>query len=290
MCNSTKIIFEKYHGLGNDYLIFDPNKNHLTLNAEMISFICNRHFGVGSDGILIGPILQENTFYVQILNPDGSEAEKSGNGICIFSKYLKDAGYIQKRDFDISTLGGTLHVHYLNEEGTRISVSMGKLSFWSDEIPVTGKRREVFNEEMIFNHKPYFVTCASLGNPHCIIPLCNISKELVCSLGPFVEHAKYFPNRINLQLLKVLDREHIQIEIYERGVGYTLASGSCSCAAAGVAYKLGLTESHVMVQMPGGELEITIEDTGELIMTGDVEYVAKICLGYEFSQKLYAMQ
>lgn len=135
------ITLEKYHGLGNDYLIFDPNKNELELTEESVRLICNRNFGVGSDGLLVGPILGQDKLELKILNPDGSEAELSGNGVRIFGKYLKDAGYVQKNRFIVNTLSGQQTIQYLNEDGTKIKVSMGKLSFYSDEIPVTGPRR-----------------------------------------------------------------------------------------------------------------------------------------------------
>ena len=145
-----KIVLEKYHGLGNDYLVFDPNKNSLKLSPENVKLICDRHFGVGSDGILEGPILGSEPMEVKIWNPDGSVAEKSGNGVRIFAKYLKDAGYVQKQHVMLGTGSGPVKVWYLNEEGTRLKASMGKVSFRSDEIPVTGPVRDVVNETLIF--------------------------------------------------------------------------------------------------------------------------------------------
>lgn len=281
-----KITLEKYHGLGNDYLVFDPAKNDFELTKESVTLICDRHFGIGSDGILEGPIIENEQLTLKIYNPDGSEAQKSGNGIRIFAKYLKDAGYVQKSHVTIATPGGPVYVQYLNEEGTRIKASMGTLSFWSDEIPVTGERREVVNESMVFGRIPYKVTCASIGNPHCVIFLNEISKELVCRIGKNSEDAKYFPERINTQLLKVIDRNNIEIEIYERGAGYTLASGSSGCAAAGAAYKLGLTDPKMYVHMPGGTLEIEILEDWNVIMTGDVEYIGSFKFGHTFSEKL----
>lgn len=280
------VILEKYHGLGNDYLVFDPNKNELTLNEENVKLICHRNFGVGSDGILMGPIFDGKSIYVRIFNPDGSEAEKSGNGVRIFAKYLKDAGYIQKSHVIFKTIGGDIEAYYLNEEGSRLKISMGTLSFWSDEIPVAGERREVVNEEMTFQDTPYLVTCVSIGNPHCIIPMEEISKEMVCHIGRFSEAAPYFPNRINTQIMKVMDRTNIAIEIYERGAGYTLASGSSCCAAAGAAYKMGLIDSKCYVHMPGGTLEIEICEDGRVMMTGDVCHMGKVTLGHTFSEKL----
>lgn len=284
------ITLEKYHGLGNDYLIFDPNKNELELTEENIRLICNRNFGVGSDGLLVGPILGNDKLEVKILNPDGSEAEISGNGVRIFGKYLKDAGYVQKNRFTINTLSGQQTIQYLNEEGTRIKVSMGKLSFYSDEIPVTGPRREVLNETMMFGSIPYRVTCVNIGNPHCVIWLNDISKELVCRIGKHSESAECFPEKINTQLLKVLDRTNIEIEIYERGAEYTLASGTSGCAAAGAAYRMGLTERKMYVHMPGGVLEVEIEEDENVLMTGEVGYVGRFTLSHEMAEQLKALQ
>ncbi|MDD3141219.1 MAG: diaminopimelate epimerase, partial [Lachnospiraceae bacterium] len=178
-----KVNLEKYDGLGNDYIIYDPHKNELELTTENIKLICNRNFGVGADGILVGPIYKDDGVYVRIFNPDGSESETSGNGIRIFAKYLKDAGYVQKKHFTIHAEGGPVDITYLNEEGSRLKVSMGKLSFWSDEIPVVGERREVINEDMVFGRTLYPATCVSIGNPHCVIPMREISKPLVIKIG-----------------------------------------------------------------------------------------------------------
>jgi diaminopimelate epimerase len=277
-----RVILDKYHGLGNDYIVHDPNKNGLELNAERIKLICHRNFGIGSDGILFGPILKDGKVKLRIFNPDGSEAEKSGNGVRIFSKYLKDAGYITGNSFTLSTLGGDVIVEYLSKSGDLLKVSMGKTTFLSSEIPVTGTCREVINEPMIFNNKEYNVTCLSIGNPHCVIPMDNISKELACELGQYVETSDNFPNKINMQLLKVLDRNNIQIEIFERGAGYTLASGSSSCAAASAAYKLGLVDNKVTVHMPGGNLNIEIQPDSTVYMTGPVKTIGSISLSDEF--------
>lgn len=283
------IVLERYHGLGNDYVVFDPNKNEFELTPESVAAICNRNAGLGSDGILEGPILKENGMHVKVWNPDGSISETSGNGVRIFAKYLKDANYVQKKNFKLFTANGEAEVTFLNEDGSRLRVSMGKLSFWSDDIPVTGERREVINEDMVFGRTLYPVTCATVGNPHCIIPMREISKHLVCKIGEYAEMARYFPNRVNTQIMKVTDRENIAIEIYERGAGYTLASGTGACAAAGVAYKLGMTNNKVIVHMPGGELIVEIEDDWTVFMTGDVFYVAKISLSNEFVEKLRSL-
>lgn len=284
-----KFEVEKYHALGNDYIIFDPNKNELDINEKVIRTLCSRHYGVGADGLLLGPVFEGNTVTVRIYNPDGSEAEISGNGISIFAKYMKDADYIQKSHMRFRTLGGEVEAFYENEEGSRLKITMGKLSFWSDDIPVTGERREVVNEQMEFNYVPYLVTCVSVGNPHCIIPVEELSKEEVCHIGRYSQYAPCFPNRINTQLMKVLDKNNIQIETYERGAGYTLAAGSNACAAAGAAYKLGMTEPKMYVHMPGGTLQVEIEPDWRVMMTGEVFHIGKMKLSYSFSEKLRSL-
>lgn len=280
-----QIVLEKYHGLGNDYLVFDPNKNELELNEANVKMICNRNVGLGSDGILEGPLLGEH-LAVKIWNPDGSVAEKSGNGVRIFAKYLKDAGYVQKKNYELMTDGGIVEITYLNEEGSRLCISMGKLSFVSEEIPVIGERREVINEDMVFGNNLYPATCVSVGNPHCVIPMQEISKELVCKIGVHSESARYFPERVNTEIMKVTDRNNIAIETYERGAGYTMATGTGACAAAAVAYKLGLTENKMLVHMPGGDLQVEIADDWNVYITGDVFYIAEIKLSTEFSEML----
>lgn len=241
------------------------------------------------DGVLEGPVIKEDRMHVKVWNPDGSESETSGNGVRIFAKYLKDAGYIQKKNFKLYTRYGEAAVTFLNEDGSRLRVSMGKISFWSDEIPVTGEKREVINEDMVFGRTLYPVTCVSVGNPHCVIPMREISKNIVCKIGDYSECAKYFPHRINTQIMKVIDKENIAIEIYERGAGYTLASGTGACAAAAVAHKLGMTNNKVIVHMPGGDLQVEVEDDGTVFMTGDVFYVAKITLSSEFTENLRSL-
>jgi diaminopimelate epimerase len=285
-----EIILERYHGLGNDYLVYDPNRNELKLNKENVAMLCNRNMGLGSDGVLEGPFIGEKNMSLRIWNPDGSIAQKSGNGVRIFAKYLKDAGYVQKKNYCLDTDGGKVEITYLNEDGSRLRVSMGKVSFYSDEIPVIGERREVINEDMVFGRTLYPVTCVSVGNPHCVIPMREISKPLVCKIGNFSEVARYFPERINTEIMKVIDERNLAIETYERGAGYTMATGTGACAAAAVAYKLGMTEDKVIVHMPGGDLQVEIDENWEAYMTGEVFYVAKVSLSNEFVEKLRAAQ
>ena len=267
------IHFKKYHGLGNDYLVIDPNIYDVALEPETIRLICDRHFGIGADGILYGPIKSGNNFSVRIFNPDGSEAEKSGNGVRIFAKYLFENGYVKKKNFNIKTLSGIVGVLIKDGTANLIKIDMGTISFLNTEIPVNGKERDVVNEELEINSIKYKVTCLSIGNPHCVIPAEDISEQKARELGPLVENHEMFPNRINMQLLKVIDRKNIEIRIWERGAGYTLASGSSACAAAGAAHKLGLVDDTINVKMPGGKLLVEIGPDNHIHMTGPVEGV-----------------
>lgn len=281
------IIMEKYHGTGNDYFICDPNKNEVNLTEKSIRRICNRHFGFGSDGILYGPIIEDGEYRVRIFNPDGSEAEKSGNGVRIFAKYLKDAGYVKEDGCTMKTIGGEVAATYLDKRGEHITLQMGKASFLSTQIPVDGEEREVLDEEMYFGGKKYVASCVSVGNPHCVIVFQDISKDRIEKLGPLVENSPYFPKRINVQLLKVLDPSNLQIEIYERGAGYTLASGTSACAVAAVANRLGLCDKTVMVHMQGGSVSVEIGDDGVLSLTGEVKHIGTIMLAKEYAEALY---
>src|SRR3989441_1666222 len=267
--------FFKYHALGNDYLVIDPQDLPSPLTRLQIKVICHRNFGVGSDGILLGPLPSDQArFALRIFNPDGSEAEKSGNGLRIFSRYLWDRQWIKNEEFDIQTPGGVVTSRVL-DDGKTVRVEMGQVSFQSDRIPVTGPPREVINETIAVEGRTFTFCAATIGNPHCVIPLPEISAELARQYGPLLETDAHFPKRTNVQFLKVLDRKNIQIEIWERGAGYTLASGSSSSAAAAVARKLGLCDPSITVHMPGGKLAIEISSDFDILMTGPVTKVAE---------------
>jgi diaminopimelate epimerase len=263
--------FKKYHGLGNDYLVIDPNVQDFAMTEANIRLICNRNFGVGSDGILYGPTFENDVPALRIFNPDGSEAEKSGNGLRIFAKYLFEKKYVRSKSFKIKTLGGIVDVQVQDKTANLIRINMGRVTFISTEIPVVGPRREVVNEALDINGTEYKVTCLSIGNPHCVIPMPEVSEETARALGPHVENHRMFPNRINMQIVRVIDRANIDIRIWERGAGYTLASGSSSCAAAAASHKLGFVDHDITVHMPGGTLRIEIGDDGQIHMTGPVE-------------------
>lgn len=279
--------FYKYHALGNDYLVIDPNDFPGPFTTEQIRLICHRNFGIGSDGILFGPLPAEKApFGLRIYNPDGSEAEKSGNGLRIFSRYLWDKKLVTENEFAIQTAGGVVRSTVM-PGGKTIKVEMGRVNFQSDLIPVTGPKREVINEKITVAGREFTFCAATIGNPHCVLPLSEISADLARQYGPHLETHPNFPKRINVQFMKVLDRRNIQIEIWERGAGYTLASGSSSSAAASVARRLGLCDNSITVHMPGGQIAIELTDQFDVQMTGLVTCVGEGTLDQElFTTKL----
>src|SRR5271168_825217 len=278
---AMEIPFTKYHALGNDYIVINPKDLVLPLTTEQVKTICHRNFGVGSDGILLGPLPAENARYaLKIYNPDGSLAEKSGNGLRIFSRYLWDSKLVAQEEFAIQTDGGLVR-STVYENGRMVRVEMGKVSFDSEKIPVTGRKREVINEKITVGGREFTFCAATIGNPHCVLPLPEIGAKLAHEFGPLLETHANFPRKTNVQFLKVLDRANIQIEIWERGAGYTLASGSSSSAAAAVAHKLGLCDRSVTVHMPGGQIQIEIGDDFAIEMTGPVTKVAEGVMNQE---------
>lgn len=262
--------FSKYHALGNDYLVLDPVDCPKCPEGIDVVKICHRNFGLGSDGILFGPEKSDKAdFKLRILNPDASEAEKSGNGLRIFSRYLFDTKRVKEdEEFSVDTLGGVVKCT-VSEGGNKITVEMGKVSFDAKKIPVLGVDGEVVNKQFEIDGKKYDYCCATVGNPHCVLPMKEVSSEIAHTLGPKIENmTSLFPNRTNVQFLQVLDRNNIKIEIWERGAGYTLASGSSSSAAASVAHKLGLCDGDITVHMEGGDLSIKITPDFSITMTG----------------------
>jgi len=272
--------FHKYHALGNDYIVLNPADFPswgAAPTTDQIRVVCHRNFGVGSDGILWGPLpSRESQHGLRIFNPDGSEAEKSGNGLRIFSRFLWDQKLVREASFTVETPGGHVRSE-IRDNGSLIKVAMGSVSFDSARIPVnvSGPAREVLNEKVTVLDREFTYCAATIGNPHCVIPLTAVSAELAHRYGPHLETHPLFPRKTNVQFLQVIDRRNIRIEIWERGAGYTLASGSSSSASAAVAHRLGLVDREVTVHMPGGTIGIEIGDGFSIMMTGTVNKVAE---------------
>ena len=269
--------FVKGHGLGNDYIVMDQATLSGTLIAGQITRICDRNWGVGSDGILLMvPPWDGADFGLRILNPDGSEAEKSGNGLRIFAKYLRDHGHAKRDTFTVSTKGGRVECR-CQVEGGRVrvvAVEMGHCTFRAPEIPMNGPDRDAVSVPLQVDGDALLVTAVSVGNPHCVIFTDRLDEALVRRLGPKVEHHPAFPNRINVQWARVASRARVDILIWERGAGYTLASGSSSSAVACAAVRNGLCDHGLVeVRMPGGTLSVEVRPDWSIRLQGPVEEV-----------------
>ncbi len=284
--------FVRAHGLGNDYLVFDGARLGFGLKAEAVRRICHRHYGVGSDGILLLVPPDRADFGLRILNPDGSEAEKSGNGLRIFAHFLFSHGYTPRETFTVDTPGGMVECR-LRVEGGRVravTVGMGRASFRSDQIPMTGPAREVVGETLEAAGRRLSVTALSIGNPHCVIVGEAWTRDDLFSLGPAIETHPAFPRRTNVQLATVEGRDRVRMLVWERGAGHTLASGSSACAAAAACRRLGLVGPGVRVVMEGGELEVEVGPDWSLRQTGPVEEVCRGVLSPGFVAGLGADQ
>jgi diaminopimelate epimerase len=281
--------FIKSHGLGNDYLVFDSSNISFKIHEKSIRLICNVHYGIGSDGILLVVPSNNADFGLRIYNPDGSEAEKSGNGLRIFAKFLFDYNYTEKSVFSIETPGGLAKAEIAelkNGKATLIAVDMGKPVFVSTNIPVSCDQTECFDFPLIIEGRKFLINCVSVGNPHCTIFTEKLDIEEVHKFGSKIENHPMFPNRINVQFAKVVSNKEIEILIWERGAGYTLASGSSSSAVASIARKKGLVGNSVNIKMPGGNLRISFNDDGEINLCGGVKQIAEGTLNEELLEDL----
>jgi diaminopimelate epimerase len=275
-----KNFFVKSHGLGNDYIVFDSENITFELSQKAIKTICDTHYGIGSDGILLKVPSKVADFGLEIYNPDGSQAEKSGNGLRIFCKFLYDYGFTEgKKEFTVETKGGVVKAKIEEEKNGKakvITIDMGKATFKTKEIPVNIEDEECIDYPLKVEDKEFKINCVSVGNPHCVIIVDKLNDEEVKKYGKIIENLPIFPNRTNVQFVKPVDKNNVEIRIWERGAGYTLASGSSSSAVACVMVKKGLTDKDVNIIMPGGVLKISVDSNFYIKMTGEVQ---EICTG-----------
>jgi diaminopimelate epimerase len=291
--------FRKYQALGNDYIVIDPREFRFIPEPKAVMAICDRNYGVGSDGILLGPLSSASDLegwttgriggnsspWVRIFNPDGSEAEKSGNGLRIFCLYLAEQGYVGDQPFIVETKGGRVSAQVESIDPPSIRIDMGKPSFSAKQAGLATDSDELLLAKLELAGKIYEASFVSMGNPHCVIFVEEPTAELAKRLGPLVERHSLFPNATNVQFAEVLDRHAMRIEIWERGAGYTLASGSSSCAAASVAKRLGFVEGRVSMHMPGGRLELDVSSES-VIMKGPALRVFDGCFSGALVAKL----
>ncbi len=276
--------FVKSHGLGNEYIVLDQSSIDFELTKDRIIQLCNIHVGIGSDGILLKVPGGKADFGLRILNPDGSEAEKSGNGLRIFAKYLFDYGFTKQLNFTIDTPGGVVTAHILEQIDGRafmIRVDIGYANFKSDEIPVQFPKSECFDEPLLIEGEEYRIHCVSVGNPHCVVLRDHLDEIEIKRVGTLIENHPMFPNRINVQFVKVASRDAVDALIWERGAGFTMASGSSSSAIAAVLVKKGMVNRNITVRMPGGNLTIDVDESWNIQLTGEVREIANGVLSKE---------
>lgn len=268
--------FVKSHGLGNDYFVLDRADISFELSPQAIRLLCHRNYGIGSDGILLLVPSDKADFGLRIFNPDGSTAEKSGNGLRIFAKFLYEHRYTKKDSFKIDTPGGvvTAELEFEDDRVSFVTVEMGDATFRSSSIPVEGLDREVVGDEIRINGEILRFTAVSVGNPHCVVFINELDEGYTRKLGPILETHPLFPNRINVQFAKVVSKNRVNILIWERGAGYTLASGSSACAVVAACVRNGFTDRYVTVSMPGGELQVEIREDWSIKMRGPAKEVS----------------
>jgi diaminopimelate epimerase len=284
--------FFRGHGLGNDYVVMDPKELSFSLTPARIKAICDRNWGLGSDGILAFVPSKRADFGLRIFNPDGSEAEKSGNGLRIFARYLHATGKTKKRRFTVETKGGlvaiTLHIDRRGD-ASAVTVEMGRATFRPAALPCVLTIKELIEQPIDVAGQSLTFTGVSVGNPHCVMfkPAGQSwSREDLLKLGPALENHFIFPKRTNVQLAVPTGPRELYILIWERGAGETQASGSSSCAAASAAVRLGLVKSPVSVKMPGGRLNIDVAADFGLTMRGPVAEIARGSLSPSFVRSL----
>jgi diaminopimelate epimerase len=281
--------FVKIHGLGNEYIVLDSSDMEFKLTPQTIRRLCDIHFGIGSDGIVLKVPSAKADFGFRVFNPDGSEAEKSGNGLRIFCKFLYDYGYTKNRQFSVETLTDTVYADIIEVKKGKaflIKVDMGKAIFSSRKIPVDSDKPEFIGQKIKVLDREYEVNCVSVGNPHCVVIKQDLDEAEIRKYGPLLETHPMFPNRINVQFAKILSDHDAQILIWERGAGFTLASGSSSCAASCILVKRGLIKGDLTMHMQGGTLKIQIDNDWNIRMTGEVREIAKGILSDELLEDL----
>jgi diaminopimelate epimerase len=284
--------FFRGHGLGNDYIVMDPQELSFKLSPSNIRTVCDRNWGLGSDGVLALDTSKKADFGLRIFNPDGSEAEKSGNGLRIFARYLHATRKTKRTHFTVETKGGlvTIELHIdRHGDASAVTVEMGEATFKPAALPCTLSEEELIQQPITVAGRSLSFTGVSVGNPHCVLfkPAGEAwSREDLLALGPLLENHEAFPKRTNVQLAVPTGPKEIFILIWERGAGETQASGSSSCAAASAAVRLGLVKSPVTVKMPGGTLNIQVDKNFGLTMKGPVAEVARGTLSPSFVRLL----
>ncbi len=271
--------FTKSHGIGNDFVVVDGFQESIPedLLPETARRLCDRHFGIGSDGLILVLPSRTATFRMRMLNPDGSEAEMCGNGIRCFAKYVFDRGLTHETQITVETLAGIMAPRLIVKDGKAqmVRVDMGEPRLQRKDIPMKGPDGdgEVVGEKIKVEGDRYDITAVSMGNPHCVIFVDNVEHFPVAKVGPKIETHNLFPQRTNVHFVQVLNSSEIQVRTWERGAGITLACGTGACACAVAAALNKRTGRKVTTHLPGGDLLIEWSGDNRITMTGPAEEV-----------------
>ncbi len=272
-----KIAFTKMQGIGNDYIYVDCTKEEVLTPEEVVAFsikYSDRHFGIGSDGVILIKPSDDADFFMDMYNADGSRGKMCGNGIRCVAKYVYDKGLTRKTDLRIETLSGIKKITVAVESGkvTRATVNMGKPILDSTKIPVLWSEKNLINEPIAVGGRLYNITAVSMGNPHAVVYVKDIETLPLEQMGPLFERHKLFPESVNTEFVQIIDRTHLRMRVWERGSGETMACGTGACATVVASALNGFAERSATVILNGGELKITWrEDTDEVIMEGPAE-------------------
>ncbi|HPU63852.1 MAG TPA: diaminopimelate epimerase [Mobilitalea sp.] len=264
--------FTKMQGCGNDYVYIDCTKTQVLGDvADLAVKISDRHFGVGSDGLILIKPSENADFFMDMYNSDGSRGKMCGNGIRCVGKFVYDKGLTDKTELKIETLSGIKNLKLSVENGKvdLVTVDMGSPDLKPENIPVITDKNVMINEPIIVGDKEYNVTCISMGNPHAVVFVDDTDNFPIETVGPLFEKHKIFPDRVNTEIVQVIDRNHIKMRVWERGSGETLACGTGACASVVASVINGLTDNEVKVSLLGGDLHIKYDkDKNMVYMTG----------------------
>lgn len=276
-----KLKFTKMQGTGNDFILIDglsrPEEfNNVDNWEDLAAQLCDRHFGIGADGLILILPSDKADFKMRIFNPDASEAEMCGNGIRCFTRFVRENKLTEKDIISVETLAGIMVPAGLVEKGVfkAVEVDLGEPHLKRSEIPMTGPEAEkVFNETLKVGSQNFQITAVSMGNPHCVIFTDNLEKINLAQIGPEIENHPNFPNRTNVEFVEVLTDKEIKVGVWERGAGLTLACGTGAAATVVAANLNQKTGRRVLVHLPGGNLLIEWDENNHLILTGPAEKI-----------------
>lgn len=263
--------FTKMQGCGNDYIYVDCTKSMIDNVRETAIKLSDRHFGIGSDGLILIRPSSVADFMMDMYNNDGSSGKMCGNGIRCVAKFVYDKGLTDKTSLKIETLSGIKDLELSVEDGKvkSVTVDMGEPILRSDLIPVVSDKEQLINEPVEIDGQIYNITCVSMGNPHAVVFVDDVDKLKLDIIGPMFENHPMFPERVNTEFIHVLDRKHIKMRVWERGSGETLACGTGACASVVACILNGLTDHEVNVTLLGGELMIKYDESSNRVyMTG----------------------